>query len=199
MNTHQHIINFWFETLDNDDLPKSAVEKRWWQQDDTFDQSIKSQFANAVQECRHSKVITADLTAQSCLASVLLLDQFTRNIYRNSSLAFESDPTARVISQFAIGNHFNVALKPIQRVFLYLPFEHSESIDDQKYSLSLFTQLHDSVSGKLKDKFMGYLEFAKRHAVVIERFGRFPHRNIILDRASSKDELAFLASPQSPF
>ena len=125
--------------------------------------------------------------------------QLPRNIHRNTPRAFAFDPIARVHCRDGIALGFDTRLRPIERVFHYLPLEHSELLADQNDSVRLFSDLVRDASGETKELFAGYLRFAERHREIIERFGRFPHRNRILGRDSTAEEIAFLQTPGSSF
>ena len=133
------------------------------------------------------------------LALILLLDQMPRNIYRDTPQAFAFDELARQCTHLALAMGVEQELPAIARVFLYLPLEHSEDIDDQHYVVQLMGALAKAAQGEDKPAFDGYADYARRHLAVIERFGRFPHRNRILGRASSAEESAFLKQPGSSF
>jgi uncharacterized protein (DUF924 family) len=137
--------------------------------------------------------------ARGRLALILLFDQFPRNMYRDTPRAFACDPLARRLALDGIAAGADRSLRAIERVFFYLPLEHSESVELQERSVTLFTALAAGVPGADRKTFAGYLDFAVRHRDVIHRFGRFPHRNHILDRDSTPEETAFLKQPGSSF
>jgi len=136
---------------------------------------------------------------KSLLALILLTDQFPRNIYRESARAFAFDAKALAWCLEGMASGLHLALRPIQRVFFYLPLEHTESLAYQERSVRLFKKLLDSVSADQKPAFASFFDFAVHHRNIIARFGRFPHRNKILGRSSTPEELAFLAEPGSSF
>ena len=129
------------------------------------------------------------LGAEGRLAEIIVLDQLSRNLYRNSSLAFAQDSLALALAQEAITLKLDAALPPIQRSFLYMPFMHSESKLIHQYALKLFEDLGNPIN----------LDFEQRHKEIIDRFGRYPHRNQVLGRNSSQEELDFLTQPNSHF
>ena len=133
------------------------------------------------------------------LALVLLTDQFPRSIYRGTPAAFAFDAIARSLCLESLADGSDRALRPIERVFLYLPFEHSESLTDQDRAVELFRALAADVEPRLTPPFEDYLDYALRHRAIVERFGRFPHRNAILARPSTPAEIAFLEEPGSSF
>ena len=130
---------------------------------------------------------------------VLLLDQMPRNIYRDTAQAFAHDELARQGSHLALAMGLDAELPPLARVFLYLPLEHAEDLDDQEYVVQLMGALAKAASAEDKATFDGYADYARRHHAVIARFGRFPHRNRILARESTPEEVDFLKQPGSSF
>jgi uncharacterized protein (DUF924 family) len=132
-------------------------------------------------------------SAEANLALVVVLDQFSRNVYRDDARAFAQDDHARECAEEAIERGDDLGMLPVERQFLYLPFEHSERLDDQERALELFRSL-DAF-----DETRGLSDWARRHHAVVARFGRFPHRNAILGRASTPEEVAFLSQPGSGF
>jgi uncharacterized protein (DUF924 family) len=179
--TAQDVLEFWFQGE-----PDTWRSDPWFKQSDAFDAAIRDRFATAVQAAQDGVLDGWAATAEGALALLLLLDQFGRNIHRGSHLAFAGDAHARRIARAAIAAGAEVALTPVQRAFLYLPFEHSEAMADQDLSVRLFEALppaawRDSV-----------VDYAHRHRDVIRRFGRFPHRNAALGRDSTPAERAWL-------
>lgn len=167
------VLKFWFDDVQ---------PEQWWKQDDQVDKTVREQFSD-LHEKLASTVPAAWLeTARGRLAAVIVLDQFPRNLFRGSPKAFESDAKALALAEDAVTLGFDKALTKDERVFLYLPFEHSEDAQAQARSIALFEELGDQ----------GYLDFAKKHKLVIDRFGRFPHRNAVLGRKTSDDEREFL-------
>ena len=133
------------------------------------------------------------------LALVLLTDQFPRNIWRGEAAAFAFDVLALRWAKEALRLGLDGAVRPIERVFLYLPLEHSEELADQREAVRLFDALAASVEPAAQPAFAGYLDYARRHLEIVERFGRFPHRNAALGRETSAEEAAFLREPGSGF
>ena len=183
MRDLQHeILTFWFE---------ETKPVQWFQKNDDFDELIRSQFDTAYTLARQGILEGWKETPLGCLAYILLLDQFPRNMFRDTAKAFETDPQALEIAKHALDKHFDKTLSPIQKRFIYLPFEHSEDLKDQETSVKLFEKTK-------KDDPVGY-DYAIRHLKIIERFGRFPHRNEILGRKSTPEELTFLKDPDNSF
>lgn len=174
------ILNFWFEESSPAD---------WFQKSDSFDQEITTRFAQLHVEVMENKKTHWRDTAEGCLAEIIILDQFSRNMFRDSPKAFASDERARDCLRHVLENSFDQEMTVQQKNFLYLPLEHSESLEDQVESVALFEANGDENS----------LDYAIQHKVIIERFGRFPHRNKILGRPSTDEELEFLNQPGSSF
>ncbi|MFZ9034885.1 MAG: DUF924 family protein [Francisellaceae bacterium] len=170
MNNHDYkpVLNFWFETLS---------VKDWYKKDPDLDQTIATQFleihrAVASGECSHWRE-----TAKGALAEIIVLDQFSRNMFRDTEKAFAFDNLALFLAQFAIANDQDTSLSSMEKNFLYMPYMHSESKKIQAQSITLFGQTNS---------------FATEHKAVIDRFGRFPHRNHILKRQTTEEESLFL-------
>jgi uncharacterized protein (DUF924 family) len=185
--TPVEILEFWFGS------PPHATRDVWFRNDPAFDAAIQERFGAAEAAALSGEFTTWDATPRGSLAHVILLDQFTRNIHRGTPLAFAGDAQALAIATQAIARGFDCELDRFERWFLYLPFEHSEDAAMQQRSLALFGQLAEETGDHTP------LEWAEKHADVIRRFGRYPHRNTILGRASTTEERAFLAQPDSSF
>jgi len=184
MNTHQDVINFWFNELS---------PKQWWAKDAALDALIESRFGALHRQAIAGELFAWRACAVGCLAEVIVLDQFSRNIYRDQAAAFASDAAALMLAQCAIAQGFDQQLPSEQRAFLYMPFMHSESPLIHTEAVMLFKSL-DASSGGANN-----LDFELKHKAIIDRFGRYPHRNSILGRQSTPEELAFLTEPNSSF
>ena len=189
--TARDVLDFWFGAPGSPERGQSRPV--WFRKDAAFDDAIRTRFGAAVEKAIEGGFAGWDATADGALAHVLLLDQFTRNIFRDTPRAFAGDARALAIAETAIVRGFDRALDPFGRWFLYLPFEHAEDADVQRRSLALFGALAQETGDASP------LEWAQKHADVIFRFGRYPHRNAILGRASTPEEEAFLALPGSRF
>jgi len=174
------VLAFWFDHLS---------PSQWFEADTMVDAACRARF-KALYERLASRVPSEWLdSADGCLAAIIVLDQFPRNMFRGHPRAFATDRAALAIAEQAIDIGFDSKLEPSRRSFLYMPFQHSEDPGVQARSVELFTQLGIAET----------LDFAKRHKAIIDRFGRFPHRNDIVDRASSDEERAYLKTPGSSF
>jgi uncharacterized protein (DUF924 family) len=187
----KEILKFWFGSPQDDSYGQSRPE--WFRKDPDYDAQIRSQFLADVQRAAAGDYSSWRSTAPGSLALILLLDQMPRNLYRGESFAFASDGLAREVARGAIAASFDQLLLPVQRWFMYLPFEHSEDWADQEQSLTLWATLSDHPPSA------DPIVYAQRHADVIRRFGRFPHRNEILGRVSTSEEVVFLQEPGSSF
>jgi uncharacterized protein (DUF924 family) len=173
------VLHFWFEQLSEQD---------WFAKSDALDELIRKRFL-AIYE----RLVASDAADVSgglaTLAAVIVLDQFSRNMFRGDPRAFAADPLARRIARRAIDDGVDRALSNKQRLFLYLPFEHSEDAADQALALELMSALNNPA----------WTRFAVAHKQIIDRFGRFPHRNAVLGRESTADEIEMLKGPMSSF
>jgi uncharacterized protein (DUF924 family) len=182
----EDVLAFWF-------VPDNPSRREWFHKDPAFDGLIRTQFGPLIAEALAGGLGDWSATPRGALARVIVLDQFTRNAFRDTRQAFAGDERARATASDAIARGFDRELAPVERWFLYIPLEHSESLEDQERSLALFRALAQETG--LTDP----LDWAERHAKVIRLCGRFPHRNAILGRASSPEEMEFLRSPGSRF
>jgi uncharacterized protein (DUF924 family) len=174
--TPETVLTFWF----------GQDKKAWFAKNPAFDAEIRSRFLETYEAALLGKLDDWKNESRGALALVILLDQFPRNLFRDTARAFEGDALARAAARSIVDRGWDRALSPDERTFVYLPFEHSESLDDQELSLRLFEGNEN-------------FEWARRHWDIIKRFGRFPHRNAMLGRASTPEEIAFLKTPGSGF
>ncbi|MBP0597611.1 DUF924 domain-containing protein [Herbaspirillum sp. LeCh32-8] len=199
------ILDFWFGAdWESASAPDVAQRQQplWWSKNPEIDAQCRTRFEPLLKEAAANRLADWADSARSMLALILLLDQFPRNIHRGTPQSFDFDELARQHTHLALAMGMDQELPAIARVFVYLPLEHSEDIDDQEYSLQLFRVLAKEArdAGDAHRKhFDGFADYAKKHHAVIERFGRFPHRNKILGRASSAEETEFLLQPGSSF
>ncbi len=180
--TMETVLDFWFA-----DDPNLLRLDPWFRKSDSFDADIAARFSLAVQAAQDGGLDQWAHSPQGALALLIVLDQFPRNIHRGSPRAFAGDARARDIARVALAGGIEAALTPVQRVFVYLPFEHAEGMVDQDASVQLFAGLPPT---SWRD---GAVASAEQHREVIRRFGRFPNRNLALGRANTEEETAFLA------
>ncbi|HSN82046.1 MAG TPA: DUF924 family protein [Polyangiales bacterium] len=193
------ILDFWFGQLDELGCASPEQRKRWWTKSEAFDAAIESQFLADYRAVAAGDREAWRSTARGALAYIIVLDQFSRNMFRGTPQMFAADPLARQACREGLERGFDEKLAFDERVFFYLPLEHSESATDQAHCLDLFGGLLEDAPEALKEDAEYYLDFAKRHQAIIERFGRYPHRNQILGRASTPEEVEFLEQPGSSF
>lgn len=202
METIESILAFWFGAdadVVSDPVVAQRQGKMWWSKADAIDRAIAQRFAVCTEQAATLQLQHWRATPHGWLALLILSDQFPRNMYRGTPRAFEYDAFALQTALDGIDLGIDRQLRPIQRVFFYLPLEHAESLAHQEHALQLFTSLAQEVPAAQQGAFAGFVDFARRHHDVVARFGRFPHRNVILGRLSSADEEAFLLQPGSSF
>ena len=193
----ESILSFWFgEHVDysDADLVMDRVKNMWFDGGEEVDNEIRDRFGAELEVVAPDSLEPLSGLREK-LAAVILLDQFSRNIFRDSARAFAQDHLARGLVKELISGGKDAELEPIERLFVYLPLEHSENMDDQKQSVEKYEQLHRDVDQGLKKVYENFLDYAVKHRDVIERFGRFPHRNEALQLTSTADELEYLKDP----
>ncbi len=189
----QDVLDFWFLPPGSEGHGQQRAE--WFRKDDAFDAAIRTRFATLIDQAVAGGLRDWDEQGPTgILARILVLDQFTRNAHRGSAASFAGDSLALAAAERLVDSGADAELLPVQRWFAYMPFEHAEDARMQERSVSLFTALAQTQPG-----YEGVLDYAHRHRGVIARFGRFPHRNAILGRASTAEESAYLAQPGSGF
>jgi uncharacterized protein (DUF924 family) len=198
MTTIEDVLGFWFGDGDPDD-PASAQNERWFGGGEALDARIRDRFLPSIEEAALCRLEAWKETARGRLAWTLLLDQFTRNAFRDTARMYAYDALALQSTREAVTSGQHLELPVIHRAFLYLPLEHSEELHAQVECVALFEALASEAPAALKELLDGMLDYARRHEVVVRRFGRFPHRNAILSRRSTPEEAAFLASDAAPF
>jgi uncharacterized protein (DUF924 family) len=188
MNSHaESVLRFWFG-----DEPVARAE--WFRKDAAFDAQIAERFGALIDQALAGALDAWAASPDTALARILLLDQFTRNVFRDTPRAFAGDAQALAAARAMVARGQDQALPPLRRAFVYLPYEHAEDAQTQRESLALHAALARDDPSLARQE-----EYAKRHAEIVERFGRFPHRNLVLGRVSSDEELAFLQQPGSSF
>lgn len=199
METPASILEFWFGHDSDEMRVAESHAALWWSKDATLDAIIKQRFGATVEAAANGSLDAWSAESRGRLALILLTDQLPRNIYRGLPQSFAYDGLARQWCRDGLRSQADRALTPVQRVFFYLPLEHSEELADQDACVALFRKLLYEVEPRAHATFNGFLEFALRHREIIARFGRFPHRNAMLGRDSSAAELAFLQEAGSSF
>jgi uncharacterized protein (DUF924 family) len=187
----QRVLDFWFGAPG---LPQAGQRRaEWFRKSDAFDASIRERFLSTYEGAAAGRLTQWDATARELLALIVVLDQFPRNMFRGSSRAFAADAQALSAAERMVARGWDIELVPLERSFAYLPFEHAEDSASQERSVRLFGALAQDAA------YADLLEWARKHYVIIQRFGRFPHRNIILGRVSTPEESEFLSQPGSSF
>lgn len=193
------VLDFWFGPDRGATETAAAQTHLWFGGGADADRHIAERFAPLRTAAIAGELAGWEADARGRLALIVLVDQFSRNIHRGTAQAFAHDALARAWTHAGIARGHDAALPPIQRVFFYLPLEHSESREDQDLSVRLYTRLRDEAAPEDREAFTGFLDYAERHREIVRRFGRFPHRNRILGRASTAEEIEFLKHPGSSF
>ena len=186
------VLDFWFAPPSSPE--HGTAHKVWFTKDAVFDDTIRGRFAALVEQALRGELDAWRGEARPALARIVVLDQFTRNIFRDTPRAFAGDRQALAAASEMVGSRHDETLPPFMRAFVYMPFEHAEGIARQDEAVRLFTRLAATAP-----EVASMLEYAQKHRAVIERFGRFPHRNAALGRQSTAEEIAFLAEPGSQF
>jgi uncharacterized protein (DUF924 family) len=182
------VLDFWFGPQ------PGAARAEWFRKNPDFDATIARRFGALIEQALAAELASWADEPASALAQVLLLDQFTRNVFRGGARSFAGDARALAAARAIVARGWDAAMTPVQRWFVYLPFEHAEDVAAQAQSMALFGRLAEQ-DASMADA----LEWARRHQEVIARFGRFPHRNEVLGRASTPEEIEFLRQPGSSF
>lgn len=193
------VLAFWFKEKE---LSAPQIDGRmdlWFGEDPAFDEEIRSQFGNDIEAASEGRLDHWARNAPGRLALILLLDQFRRNVYRNSAKAYELDKKALKLCVEGAMEKKDKTLTPIQRAFFYMPLQHAESRKVQAKSVAIYERLADAVSPTYAETFMTIAHFAELHRDIIEQFGRFPHRNKTLGRENTPEEAEYLAGDSPSF
>lgn len=195
----ESIINFWFGEAGPDNVVAKRQTSLWFKKQASTDSLIKERFEQTLRTAASGGLDSWSDTALGRLALIIVLDQLPRNIYRDTPAAFAFDPLARTHCETGLERNDDQALPAVYRVFFYLPLEHAEDQALQARSVALFRTLAADAQEENKQLFNGFADYAQRHRVIVDKFGRFPHRNAILGRESTAAELEFLTQPGSSF
>ena len=185
------VLEFWFGAPDSPEFGRNR--RCWFEKSTDFDALVRERFLETYESAAGGKLDAWTERPLAGLALIVTLDQFPRNMFRGTPRAFATDPLALAVARGMIARGFDAALLQVQRSFVYLPFEHAEDLDAQREALRLFERLASDTSSA------SAMTYAMLHYAIIKRFGRFPHRNAILGRESTPDELEFLSRPGSSF
>ena len=195
----EDVREFWFGGADPNDADLEERIDFWFAAGPDVDAEIVRRFGVAVRSALSGRLDSWRISPPGCLALVILLDQFPRNIHRGKPGAYSGDAKACALSLDAIDREADRALSVLERAFLYLPLQHAEDGDVQRRSVDMFKALRDESSGGLRTCMKRFLASARTHRDIIQRFGRFPHRNEILGRECTRAEIEFLRAPAAPF
>jgi uncharacterized protein (DUF924 family) len=185
------VLAFWFGREDEPDY--GEFREAWFRKDPEFDQQVQERFGPLYERAAAGELDGWREEARSCLALVICLDQFPRNMFRGDGRTHATDDKALETARYALERALDRELPPFQRVFVYMPFMHSESVEDQRRSVELFGRLAERPGAP------DLTSYAVGHMEIVERFGRFPHRNVILGRETTPEEAEFLQGPDSSF
>jgi uncharacterized protein (DUF924 family) len=195
----ERVLEFWLGTCGAEGAIDPVKRKRWFGQGRKHDAAIRGRFARLHECACRGELDEWASTARSRLALIVILDQFSRHIHRGTALAFAQDSAAQRLAFEGVERGLDRKLHPAGRAFFYLPLEHAEDLKLQHRSVRCFELLANEVSATWRKDYASFLAYARRHYDVIGRFGRFPHRNALLGRASTPEELEFLQQPGSSF
>jgi uncharacterized protein (DUF924 family) len=195
----EQILSFWFK---EQELSAPQIDRRmdiWFGEDPVFDHDIEKEFADDIEKASEGKLNHWAVEPHGRLALIILIDQFRRNIYRGTLKAFSHDKVALKLCVEGAMEKKDKGLTPIQRVFFYMPLQHAESAKVQAKSVELYERLAESVSPTLQETFLTVAQFAELHKDIIDQFGRFPHRNVLLGRENTPEEDEYLAGDSPDF
>ena len=187
----EEVLDFWFGR--EDEPGYGEFREAWFRKDPEFDQQVQERFGPLYERAAAGELDGWREEARSCLALVICLDQFPRNMFRGDGRTHATDDKALETARYALERALDRELPPFQRVFVYMPFMHSESVEDQRRSVELFGRLAEKPGAP------DLTSYAVGHMEIVERFGRFPHRNVILGRETTPEEAEFLQGPDSSF
>jgi uncharacterized protein (DUF924 family) len=199
MSTYADILDYWFGSSADDAEVARQQGPLWWRKRTVNDQEITRRFGGDLERAAKGGLDDWATTPRGRLALIIVLDQFSRTIHRETPQAFATDERALALCLAGLDRGDDQQLRPIERMFFYMPLEHSESLDMQRRSVACYAAQHRDAAEPLTPTVASNLRYAERHLEIIERFGRFPHRNAVLGRASTPEELEFLQQPGSSF
>ncbi len=196
---HEEVLDFWFGDLDDQGLVAPEYAQRWWRKSPEFDNEIRDRFGATLEALAAGDCHSWLETTRGHLAAIVVLDQFSRNLFRDQGTMYAHDARAQTLTEVGVALGRDRELPVDHRVMFYMPLMHSESLVRQERSVALFGALRDELSGAARQRLESNFDFAVQHRDIVARFGRFPHRNALLGRASTPAELAFLREPGSSF
>lgn len=192
---YKEILNYWFGELNEHGMPKDAKYDLWFGKSEETDKYLTEEYKDLLESAKRCELDDWKNEPDSLVALIVLLDQFSRNIYRDTPGMFAADCQALELAKLSLG----FELPTIYKVFTYMPFMHSEDLEEQNKCVELFEDLVDKTDGEAKESVKNNLDYAIQHRDIVEKYGRFPHRNEILGRESTEDEMEYLAKPGAGF
>ncbi|KAK9760758.1 hypothetical protein K7432_014877 [Basidiobolus ranarum] len=190
----KRVLSYWFQDYKPGHSVPKALLQRWFAGTEEVDEHIRTNFKKdrdaLFEEGKYEDELSK--TAHGTLSMIILLDQFSRNLYRNSPKSFEADPKCVTMARRLIDTKMENELHPLERLFVYIPFEHAEDINHQKYAIKKFEEVVELCDEHCRPMAESFVTFGQRHKVVIEKFGRFPHRNEVVGRVSTQEEIDYL-------
>ncbi|MBK03920.1 MAG: hypothetical protein CL932_10925 [Deltaproteobacteria bacterium] len=193
------MLSFWFGETGKDGFSVPEQSKKWWQKDPDFDQLITSKYEQTYEQLVETQAASWLDTPRKRLAALIVLDQFSRNMFRDTAKMYAADDLARQLVHEGLSLGVDKVLSAQERVFFYMPMMHSESLEEQELCIELFKGLADELDGESAERIHNNIEFAIKHRDIVAKFDRFPHRNDILNRTSTPEEVEFLKQPGSSF
>jgi uncharacterized protein (DUF924 family) len=195
----QKILELWFGDLDHTPAYFRERNRFWFMGGEKADDLIRLHFSADVEDAAAGRLESWRVSPKGTLALIVLLDQFSLNLYRTGKQGYLCSEMAIPLAKQMVQSGWTNTLSPAEKIFVYMPLEHSEHLHDQEVSVRLFRELFEQSPAELKPTMEGSLQYAERHLAVVKEFGRFPHRNEALGRVSRPEEIAFLASSRAPF
>ena len=200
MSEIESVLDFWFGACGPDGALDLAKKRMWFGDGHKYDAEIRRHFGALHERAARGEVEHAwTATPRGWIALIVVLDQFSRHIHRGTAAAYEQDAEAQQLVVNGLGLRADHDLLPVQRTFFYMPLEHAEDLELQRLGVRCFDGLARAVAPAWRKEYEHFLDYAKRHREIIERFGRFPHRNAALGRTSTPEEKAFLKQPGASF
>ena len=194
----EEVLHYWFGEQE-EGFPVEDKNALWWFASAEVDAELRDRFGGILDEARSGQLDAWKTSPRPCLALVVLLDQLSRNVFRGEAAAFSSDPAARAATLHGLAEGFDEGFTWSERAFFYTPLEHSEDLADQTRCVQLFEAMHASAPPAAGERIKRNVDFAIEHREIIERFGRFPHRNDVLGRTSTPQEIEYLDSGANRF
>jgi len=193
------VLDEWIGPLDPEGKASPEKSRRWWMKDPAFDDHLRARFGDLVEQAFDGGLGEWEEDARGILALILLLDQMSRNIFRDTPRMYEGDARALALAERLVDSGQVRELAPMERYFVFMPLMHAEDAERQRRCVELFGAMAEGAPGPLGEVFTSGKDYALRHLEIVERFGRFPHRNHLLGRTSTGEEVEFLRQPGSSF